>query len=224
MKKKYTAKEVRNLILDTASVLFIEKGYEQTSISDIVAGLDGLTRGAVYHHFESKYHIIVGIAKRFIPEQELLDSIDKRDDLSGLGKIQTLLLESMFNEDITKSTVISLSLLKDPIFTSIYNAQMCEVFVPIIEKYIHAGNADGSITVPQSAQMAEVVILLTSTWFIQTLFPNTAESFFEKLKTAQYVLKVSGIDVLSDEVCSTIVQKLTGNSRQQEGAADEKNL
>ncbi|WP_342561407.1 TetR/AcrR family transcriptional regulator [Paenibacillus sp. FSL R7-0345] len=209
MKKKYTAKEARNLILDTASLLFIEKGYEQTSISDIVTGLDGLTRGAIYHHFESKYHIIVGIAKRFIPEQELLDSIDKRDDLSGLGKIQTILLESMFNEDITKSTVISLSLLRDPVFISIYNTQMCEVFVPIIERYIIAGNADGSITSPQPAQMAEVVILLTSTWFIQALFPSTAESFFEKLKAAQYVLKQSGVNVISDEVFSTIVQKLT---------------
>ncbi|WP_042198066.1 TetR/AcrR family transcriptional regulator [Paenibacillus camerounensis] len=209
MKKKYTAKEVRNLILDTASVLFIEKGYEQTSISDIVAGLDGLTRGAVYHHFESKYHIIVGIAKRFIPEQALLDSIDERDDLSGLEKIQMLLLESMFNEDITQSTVISLSLLKDPTFISIYNSQMCEVFVPIIEKYIHAGNTDGSIQVPQPAQMAEIVILLTSTWFIQALFPNTVELFFEKLKAAQYVLKESGVHVISDAVFSTIVQKLT---------------
>ncbi|AIQ55465.1 TetR/AcrR family transcriptional regulator [Paenibacillus sp. FSL R7-0331] len=209
MKKKYTAKEVRNLILDTASVLFIEKGYEQTSISDVVTGLDGLTRGAIYHHFESKHHIIVGIAKRFIPEQALLDSIDERDDLNGLEKIQTLLLESMFNEDITQSTVISLSLLKDPTFISIYNTQMCEVFVPIIEKYIHAGNADGSIQVPQPAQMAEIVILLTSTWFIQALFPNTVELFFEKLKAAQYVLKESGVHVISDAVLTTIVQKLT---------------
>lgn len=45
MKKKYTAKEARNLILDTASLLFIEKGYEQTSISDIVTGLTGSHAG-----------------------------------------------------------------------------------------------------------------------------------------------------------------------------------
>jgi len=209
LKKKYTAKEVRNLILDTASVLFIEKGYEHTSISDIVAGLDGLTRGAIYHHFESKHHIIVGIARRFIPEQEVLDAVDQREDWNGLEKIQALLLEGMFNEDIQKSTVISWSLLTDPTFISIYNTQMCEVFVPILTRYILAGNADGSITTPQPEQMAEIILLITTTWFIQALFPNTVESFFEKLKAAQYVLKQSGVDVISDDVLSTIVQKLT---------------
>ncbi|WP_018887776.1 TetR/AcrR family transcriptional regulator [Paenibacillus massiliensis] len=210
MRKKYTAKEARNLILDTASVLFIEKGYEQTSISEIVAGLDGLTRGAIYHHFESKYQIIVGIAKRFIPDQDLLDAIDEREDLSGLEKIQNILLEAMFNEDITQSTAASLALLNDPTFSSIYNTQICEIMAPKIVKYIHAGNEDGSIKVAYPEQMAEIIILLTSTWFIQALFPNTMETFFEKLKAAQYVLKESGVNVISDEVFSTIVKELTG--------------
>ncbi|WP_270167176.1 TetR/AcrR family transcriptional regulator [Paenibacillus sp. SYP-B4298] len=210
MKKKYTAKEVRNLILDTASVLFIEKGYEHTSISDIVAGLDGLTRGAIYHHFESKYQIIVGIAQRFIPEQDVFDAIDERDDWSGLDKIQTILLETMFNENISKSTAISLSLVRDPTFASIYNTQMCQVMTPILIKYLKAGNEDGSITVPQPEQMAELIILLTGTWFIEALFPNTIELFFEKLKAAQYVLQKSGVNVLSDEVFSTIVKNLRG--------------
>ncbi|GBF75081.1 TetR family transcriptional regulator [Paenibacillus sp. 598K] len=212
MKKKYTAKEVRNLILDTASVLFIEKGYEQTSISDIVAGLDGLTRGAIYHHFESKYHIIVGIARRFIPEQDVLDAVDRRDDWNGLEKIQALLLEGMFNEDITKTTVVSWALLKDATFVSIYNTQMCEAMLPIIEKYIYTGIEDGSITVPQPKQMAEIVLLITTTWFIEALFPSTVEAFFEKLKAAQYVLKQSGIDVISEDVLSIIISKLTAST------------
>lgn len=207
--KKYTAKEAKNLILDTASNLFTNKGYERTSISDIVAGLDGLTRGAVYHHFDSKYDIIVGIAKRLIPDKELLDSIDQREDLTGLAKIQTLLLEAMFNDDIAKSTAISLSLLHDATFTSIYNLQLCEVLGPKIESYIEAGNKDGSISVPQPKQMAELIILITSTWFIQSLFVTTADTFFEKLNTAQYVLRKSGVDVLSDDVYLTIVNKLS---------------
>lgn len=207
--KKYTAKEARNLILDTASVLFTKKGYEQTSISDIVAGLDGLTRGAVYHHFDSKYDIIVGITKRLIPEQELLASIDQRDDLTGLAKIQTLLLETMFNEDIAKATALSVSLIHDPTFSSIYNMQMCQVLAPKIESYIEAGNKDGSTNVPQPKHMAEMIILITSTWFIQSLFITTADTFFDKLKLAQYVLSKSGVDVISDEVYLTIVNQLS---------------
>ena len=41
-------------ILDAAQRLFLEKGYENTTIQDIVGELGGLTKGAVYHHFKSK--------------------------------------------------------------------------------------------------------------------------------------------------------------------------
>ena len=44
--------ETINLILDVSFRLFMEKGYEQTSIQDIIDHLGGLSRGAIYHHFK----------------------------------------------------------------------------------------------------------------------------------------------------------------------------
>ena len=208
LKKKYTAAEVKNMILDSAASLFIEKGYEQTSISDIVSGLDGLTKGAVYHHFESKYQIIKELAYRFIPNQTILNQIDTNNSLTGLQKIQTLLIESMFGEEIISSTASSIRLLEDSIFTTIYQKQMNEHLVPLIEKYIEAGNQDGSINTPQPKEMAEVVILLITTWFIPSLFETTADNFFNKLTTAQLILNNSGLAILSDDVLQTITTNL----------------
>ena len=45
--------ETVNLILETATRLFMEKGYEHTSIQDIIDNLGGLSKGAIYHHFKS---------------------------------------------------------------------------------------------------------------------------------------------------------------------------
>jgi len=44
----------RNRILDAAQQLFITKGYEHTSIQNIVDELGDLSKGAIYHHFKSK--------------------------------------------------------------------------------------------------------------------------------------------------------------------------
>lgn len=41
-------------ILEVSQRLFLEKGYEQTTIQDIVDNLGGLTKGAVYHHLNPK--------------------------------------------------------------------------------------------------------------------------------------------------------------------------
>lgn len=209
--KKYTAEQAKNMILDISSGLFIEKGYEQTSISDIVSGLDGLTKGAIYHHFDSKHDIIVGIAKRYVLKKELLESIKEKSELNGLEKIREILLESMFNKEIMSSTKTSLGLLTDPTFSSLYNSQIINNLSPEIECYIKEGIVDGSIQTESPKQMSEVILLLISTWFIQSLFPNTLETFMDKLRTAQFVLKASGIDVLSEDIINKILEEVKLN-------------
>ena len=43
----------RQAILDTAEALFFERGYEETSVQDILDAME-LSKGGFYHHFESK--------------------------------------------------------------------------------------------------------------------------------------------------------------------------
>jgi len=52
--------EKTKLILDTALELFAEKGYHQTSISDITRKA-GISKGLVYNYFESKEAVLRGI-------------------------------------------------------------------------------------------------------------------------------------------------------------------
>lgn len=44
-------------VLDVAVGLFIEKGYDATSVADLAERL-GVTKSAVYHHFESKEQLL----------------------------------------------------------------------------------------------------------------------------------------------------------------------
>lgn len=47
------AEKTRQSILKAAAKLFIDQGYEQTSLSDIALAA-GVTRGAIYWHFDNK--------------------------------------------------------------------------------------------------------------------------------------------------------------------------
>lgn len=41
-------------ILAVSAKLFMEKGYEHTTLQDIIDNLGGLTKGAIYHHSRAR--------------------------------------------------------------------------------------------------------------------------------------------------------------------------
>ena len=53
----------REQIIETAERLFYKKGYEQTSVQDILDELN-LSKGGFYHHFESKLQVLEAICAR----------------------------------------------------------------------------------------------------------------------------------------------------------------
>ncbi|MEG0254594.1 TetR/AcrR family transcriptional regulator [Vagococcus sp.] len=208
MVKKYTAKEARTLILNAAADLFIEKGYTNTSISDIVERLDGLTKGAVYHHFKSKDDIIEAVARRFIPKNEIFEEIEIRDDLTGLEKIQETLFEGMFNQKTRKDSIKYYDLLNETTFYSIYIQMVNELTLNRLTQFIYEGNKDGSTKVERPEQMSEIILLLISTWFINALYVTTAENFFKKIDTASYLLRMGGVDVLSEDFIKRMIDSI----------------
>lgn len=60
--------ETRERLLRAAIDLYSAKGFSGTSVQDVVHKA-GLTKGAFYHHFESKAHLIMAIQDRFLDLQ-----------------------------------------------------------------------------------------------------------------------------------------------------------
>lgn len=65
-KRRIKPAEVRiDELMNAAEALFLEKGVEATTISEIIASA-GVAKGTFYHYFESKQHIIEALKKRYI--------------------------------------------------------------------------------------------------------------------------------------------------------------
>jgi AcrR family transcriptional regulator len=64
------AEETRSRILDAAGELFAEYGYDATSVAGICAQA-GVTKGAFYHHFESKQAVFLQLRDRWLSPLEV---------------------------------------------------------------------------------------------------------------------------------------------------------
>ena len=114
-RNKYPEETV-NRILDTAMRLFMEKGYEHTTIQDIVDQLD-VTKGAVYHHFKSKEDILnAAIDRESEPLMRLLVQIRDDPRMTGLEKMQALFEASMDGPQLPLSAEVAIA--PDPVRNS----------------------------------------------------------------------------------------------------------
>lgn len=63
--KQQQADRTREQLLGTASQLFVEKGYADTPMEELVSRA-GMTRGALYHHFQDKRTLFEAVVERAV--------------------------------------------------------------------------------------------------------------------------------------------------------------
>jgi len=66
--KGSNAEQTRLAIIDAAIVLFHERGYHATAVRDVVERA-GITKGAFYHHFDSKETLLQVIYQEYLDYQ-----------------------------------------------------------------------------------------------------------------------------------------------------------
>ncbi len=77
----------RSELIDTAEELFVENGYEEITVSDIVRKV-GVAQGTFYHYFKSKDEVLNAITDRWIEEIRAgMEDIASRDDLNAIENI-----------------------------------------------------------------------------------------------------------------------------------------
>ena len=97
MKKGDARKEA---IIETAERLFYLKGYENTSVQDVLDELR-LSKGGFYHHFESKLSLLEAICeKRTELAFEASERAVRNPDLNAVEKLNLLFgMSSIFEQD-----------------------------------------------------------------------------------------------------------------------------
>ena len=198
------------MILDTAYRLFMEKGYERTSIQDIIDQLGGLSKGAIYHHFKSKEDILIAISDRMTAESnQMLAAIRDRSDLCGKEKLKTIFKESI-NRPVQNDifTVVPNFHNNPRLLFSLLHETIEEVAPDYLLPIIKEGISDGSIETDYPEQLAELILLVANVWMNPMIFDDSEEESYRKMMIFRQMLQGFGLDIVDREM-SERLQELT---------------
>lgn len=199
-RNKYPEETVKK-ILDVSQRLFLEKGYEETTVLDIVDNLGGLTRGAFYHHFKSKEEVLDALGDRMFFDNNPFERVKSEPGLTGLEKIRKVFKLQFENADTQKFNMMSLPLLKNPRILVDFMESNQKVIAPMLRELIEEGMADGSIPdTGYQKPMSELIMLITDVWFSPSVFPCSKEELQERLYFVKGLLEKIGIPIIDDEI------------------------
>ena len=164
MRNVKEADERKKEILDIAEELFVKKGYDNTSTSDILERA-GIARGTLYYHFKSKEEILDALIGRNV--QTILAAVKAavKSQNSAMMKltafIGALKTDSPIGREITEyAHRPQNALMHQKIHSSTLAALM-----PIAEEVIRCGIAEGYFNTDYPDESAEMLMIYSSTAF-----------------------------------------------------------
>ncbi len=191
-RNKYPEQTVEKIV-EVSTRLFLEKGYDNTSVQDIIDELEGLTKGAIYHHFKSKEDIFDAVATKLgeANGQFFLD-MKNNHTLTGAEKLKQILVLNVFSEASVTLIGIVPNLLDNPKFLATQlKSTMDEVVPNFVFPIIEQGVNDGSIVCDKPYELAELIAILLNTWLNPVIFGADKSKIANKCKminemTVQY--------------------------------------
>lgn len=187
-------------ILDVSQRLFLEKGYENTTIQDIVDELGGLTKGAVYHHFKSKEEIMDAVGDRMFFSNNPFEAVRGRTDLNGLQKLREAVRLNQSDQERVRLTAQSIPIAKSPRLLQEMIISNRKVLTPYFLELIEEGNRDGSMHTNYPREIAELLPLLTSLWLLPSVYPASREQMKRKFLFLGEMLEKMGVPLMDDGI------------------------
>ncbi|MCL1843552.1 MAG: TetR/AcrR family transcriptional regulator [Defluviitaleaceae bacterium] len=197
--------ETRQKIMEESLKLFLDKGYEETTVLDIIKNLGGLTRGAFYHHFKSKEEVLDALFNSLGGGEVPLDRAMQADAANGLERLKLLYKYSLAANVAEEKHVALLSqvvgLLEKPRFFAERHKQLLSS-AKAIEPIVEEGMADGSIRKGSAKAYSEIAMLMTSHWIMPNLFPATDRELIERGELMTEIFEAIGMPLIDDEIAS----------------------
>lgn len=161
----YVAKEYderKAEFLATATQLFMQHGYEQTSVNAIIEAV-GVSKGAFYHYFKTKEDLLDELALQ-AGEQALAVAkpVVEDDRLSAIEKLNGVFAATNSFKAANRDLLMAIAQVfysdSNVLFRTRLSNRSVETMSPLIGRIIRQGNREGSMDVRFPADTARFLL------------------------------------------------------------------
>ncbi|NCE64868.1 TetR/AcrR family transcriptional regulator [Pseudoflavonifractor sp. 524-17] len=190
-------------ILDVSYRLFLSRGFEHTTIQDIVDAL-GMSKGAIYHHFKSKEDILDKITDQYYQRLSWFSDPASISGANGLEKMRYAFCYNLTDTSKLEMDHMMLPLLHNPRLIALSIQSTFLQAAPYMERLLQEAIADGSAPdVRFPHELSQAFILLINVWV--GMFGESRESLLQKLLFCRDMLEHFGLPLIDEALIQTVI-------------------
>ncbi|MBN2168477.1 MAG: TetR/AcrR family transcriptional regulator [Actinobacteria bacterium] len=157
--------ERKREFLDVATGLFVKKGYERTTVQEII-DIVGVSKGAFYHYFSSKEDLMDALFEDMVTahlvddEKEIIDNPGVSADKKMADFLAMVWRWKSRNIDMN---LIFLPILYNEANVHLRNRLLAtnrELFLPMLSKLVKQGNDEGVFDVENPVEAVDIIFRL----------------------------------------------------------------
>lgn len=189
------ALERKAKIVDVAEKLFVQNGYDNTTVDEIVSEMR-LAKGTYYYHFDSKEDLMIAVSEKLILDttNKLIAVYERRNE-DIIWRIKNVL--KTYQDDFYRNKHI---------WKQVYhwrNAALChrvsyisaKRFTPFLEQLLSEALQAGRIEIPHARETAESLLVLFDLTSRQLCASSDHGRRVRVMETFRYVIQ----QILSEE-------------------------
>lgn len=202
-------------ILEVSHKLFVEKGYDKTTIKDIIDAV-GMSKGIIYYHFKSKEEVFDAVMKRqFSQTNDVLANLIANTEAPNAREKLIKILDALSTASSLEAIdSVLLAQVKNPQFIIAGMQEAVHQDAPILNELIQEGISDGSIVTDSPLEVAEVFLFLLNIWCNPILFDRNKEESRTRLQFVQTLMRLLGVDIISDKAIEKLLNGYQGGYRE----------
>ena len=189
-------------VLEIAGLLFAQKGFESTTMQDIINN-SGVSKGAIYHHFKSKEEILEALNDKMFCDNNPFNVVKNRKDLTGLQKMKMAMALNQADKERAEVSKQAIPILKNPRILASMIETNRRLLSPFWLELIEEGNKDGSIQTQYARELSELIPLLDF-WLTPSVYPASVEQMQHKFLFIKEMLDRMGLPLIDDEIMDTM--------------------
>lgn len=179
-----------NEIMDAAEYLFITKGYEQTTVNDILARVE-IGKGTFYHYFKSKEEVMNAVIERMVSAlTTAARTIANDETLNAHQKLAQIIFSLNVSESGNGKMIEELH---EPSNAQMHQKSIAETILavsPILTDVIRQGINERVYITPYPKESIEFLLAANQFIFDNGIFHWTPEEITSKAKAFVHIIEL----------------------------------